>query len=189
MDINQSFAGDWLKAESFEAEMCLTIKHVSKEKVGEDEKPVVSFLETTQGLVLNKTNASAIVMLYGRETNNWTGKQLILYPTFVDYAGKQVRAIRVRAPGNSSPAPARPASSPPPPPRRQAAPASPPPPPELKFWLDLTDGEEATLQPLAEIRRLVAGLEMDKCYWCPEGKEEWHPVDATFLAGGDPFPG
>ncbi len=187
MDINQSFAGDWLKAESFEAEMCLTIKHVSKEKVGEDEKPVVSFLETTQGLVLNKTNASAIVMLYGRETNNWTGKQLILYPTFVDYAGKQVRAIRVRAPGNSSPAPARPASSPPPPPRRQSAPASPPPPPEPKFWLD-EGGADPQLHTLAQIREKVNGG-AEGLFWCPENGKEYHPVDQVFLVGGDPFPG
>ncbi len=186
MDINKSFTGDWLKAEQFTTEQTFTIKHVAMERVGEDDKPVVSFLEMTQGLVLNKTNAAAIASMYGSETNNWTGKQLTLYPTQVDYAGKQVRAIRVRAPGHSTPAPTRPASSPPPPHRRQAAPASPP---EPQFWLE-TEGSAADplLLTLAQIREKAKGG-TEGLFWCPENGKEWHPVDQAFLAGGDPFPG
>ncbi len=186
MDINKSFTGDWLKAEQFTTEQTFTIKHVAMERVGEDDKPVVSFLEMTQGLVLNKTNASAIASMYGSETNHWTGKQVTLYPTQVDYAGKQVRAIRVRAPSAAAPAPTRPASSPPPPPRRQSAPASPPPPPEPKFWLD-EGGADPQLHTLAQIREKVNGG-AEGLFWCPENGKEYHPVDQAFLAGGDPFP-
>ncbi len=90
---------------------------------------------------------------------------------------------------NPSPAPTRPASSPPPPPRRQAAPAAPPPPPEPQFWLE-EEGSAADplLLTLAQIRE-KAKNGTEGLFWCPENGKEYHPVDASFLAGGDPFPG
>ncbi len=76
------------------------------------------------------------------------------------------------------------------PPPRQQAPAAPPPPPEVRYWLDLGDGEEATALTLAECRKAVEGRDHALCNWSPQdGKGGWHTVDQAFLSGGDPFPG
>lgn len=74
-------------------------------------KLFIMFNELDKGLVLNKTNADMIGDLYGKDTDGWFGKQVMLFTAPVDYQGKKVNAIRVRAPasnggpqGNASPA-------------------------------------------------------------------------------------
>jgi hypothetical protein len=59
-------------------------------------KPIVFFQGAEKGLVLNKTNANTIAGMYSPETSNWIGKQVTLFPTQVDFQGRQVAAIRVR---------------------------------------------------------------------------------------------
>ena len=72
------------------------------ESVGQDShdtKPVLHFQGAQKGMVLNKTNANVITILYGDETDNWIGKQIELYPTQTDFRGEIVDCIRCRAPG------------------------------------------------------------------------------------------
>jgi hypothetical protein len=52
-----------------------------------EEKPVVSFRETDKTFVLNKTNSNTIAGLYGNETDQWVGKQIVLFPTEVEFQG------------------------------------------------------------------------------------------------------
>ena len=72
----------------------LTIESIRMEQLEDKKKPVLSFKNTDKELVLNKTNAITINAMYG-DTDNWLGKEIKLYPTTVDYAGKPVGAIRV----------------------------------------------------------------------------------------------
>lgn len=65
----------------------------------EDEKervPVLVFSETPKKLILNKTNASSIAVLYGTQASEWVGKRVTLYPTRVKCGRETVDAIRVR---------------------------------------------------------------------------------------------
>lgn len=60
-------------------------------------KLVLKFEGKEKGLVLNKTNATTIAAAYGPESDTWTGKNIFLYSTKVDFGGNLVDAIRVRA--------------------------------------------------------------------------------------------
>lgn len=63
-----------------------------------DVKLIVAFNETDKSLVLNATNARAIGELYSPDTDTWIGKQIMLFTMPVDFQGKQVKGLRVRAP-------------------------------------------------------------------------------------------
>ena len=100
-NINDVFPSKTLRAEDLEGqEHTLTISHVTIETLGQgrdaQDKPVVYFTNEDRGFVLNKTNASVIAEMYGPETDDWTGKQITIFPTQVDFQGKVVDAIRVR---------------------------------------------------------------------------------------------
>ena len=74
----------------------MPIHSCAQEVVGEDTALVCYFQGAKKGLVLNKTNANTIAELYGPQTENWHGRVITLFPTQVDYQGRQVPAIRVR---------------------------------------------------------------------------------------------
>lgn len=67
-----------------------------------DRKLIASFLETDKTLVLNATNARAIGDLYTPDTDNWNGKQIMLFTMPVEFNGKQTMGIRVRAPATQN---------------------------------------------------------------------------------------
>jgi hypothetical protein len=191
MKVLSAFASDWFKAEEFgdgEART-LTIKRVTVEKVGDDEKPVVQFCEGTQGLVLNKTNATAIVGLYGEDTDSWVDKKITIFRTVVDFGGKVVPALRVKAPVNgqaprptaTAPTPAAAPAPKPPPPRPPAASQAPNPPslPNRQFWCLDADGQTCK-EPADEhqVQTYIASSKIDpKTYQvCLVGTEEWKPA-------------
>lgn len=121
MNIGAAFPSAYVKAAEIPSGRMVrvTIESVSVEDVGgkgkaEDKKPVLYFVGTEKGLVLNKTNANAIADTYGTETDEWIGKRIELFSTKVEYQGKMVPAVRVNvpaaAPANgraAAPAPAR----------------------------------------------------------------------------------
>lgn len=111
MKVSEAFPSKWLSAADLnDQNVRVTMKHVEIEKIGDDTKPVLYFKGKTKGLVLNKTNSNSIAAAYGDEMDDWSGSELILFPVMTDYQGKQVEAIRVRAPqpkDNPRPAPAR----------------------------------------------------------------------------------
>jgi hypothetical protein len=112
MRISEAFPSKYLEGKTLDGDLSLTIKHVEMETVGQgddvDTKPVVYFNEVNKGLILNKTNANTVSHLHGDDTEDWIGKRITIFPTEVDFQGKQVMAIRVRlrAPGGTAPAPA-----------------------------------------------------------------------------------
>ena len=108
MKIMGAFPSDYLKAADIPngRRVTVTIESVSIEKIGnsEDQRPVVYFQGKQKGLCLNKTNANQIIEIAkSDETDDWTGVQIALYSTKVDFQGRRVDALRVDYP----PAPAQ----------------------------------------------------------------------------------
>ena len=100
MNIQEAFPSKYIKAADLQDQNVRVIMdHIQFEDIGDgDQKPVLYFRGKDKGMVVNKTNANNISMVYGDETDDWTGKEIILYPTMVDYQGRSVPAIRVRPP-------------------------------------------------------------------------------------------
>lgn len=99
MKVSEAFPTKFISASDLQdRNHRVVMKHVEMDKVGEDTKPILYFRGKDKGLVLNKTNANSIASAYGDDMDDWSGKELILFPTMTDYQGKQVEAVRVRAP-------------------------------------------------------------------------------------------
>jgi len=99
MQIGNAFPSQYLKAADLNnRQIAVTIDRIEMEEVGDGRKPVVYFQNKEKGLVLNKTNAETIAAIYGQETDDWGGGEIILYPTETDFQGKRVPAIRIRIP-------------------------------------------------------------------------------------------
>ena len=99
MKISSAFPSNYLKAADLQdRNVMVKMSHVTLEKIGDDEKPVLYFVGKEKGIVLNKTNASNIAVVYGDDTNDWREQEIVLFPAMVDFQGKSVEAIRVRAP-------------------------------------------------------------------------------------------
>ena len=98
MRVSDAFPSNYLKASDLQGNnVVATISHIVMEDVGDDHKPIVYFQGKKRGLVLNKTNANNISVLHGDEMDAWIGKQITLFPAMVDYQGRTVEAIRVKA--------------------------------------------------------------------------------------------
>lgn len=99
---------EYLKAADLQGrEIPVTISQVKFEKMDGKDRAVLFFIGKSKGLMLNKTNINNIVALYGEETNDWNGKEIVLFPAWVDYQGKSVEAVRVKGPQARSSAPQR----------------------------------------------------------------------------------
>ena len=107
-NINKAFPSDYLKAADLDdTPRSLKMQRIEfGVKVGDDEKPILYFSGEPKGLVLNKTNANIISKIYGTETDDWIGKEIILYNAMVEFKGDMVEAIRVRAPKAGTKGPA-----------------------------------------------------------------------------------
>lgn len=112
-------------------------------------KLMVQFHELDKSLVLNKTNADMIGDLYGKDTDGWFGKQIMLFTAPVDYQGKKVQAIRVRGPAASMQA------APQPRPSQQIAQTSPQrplnPSPQQQNYGDVSGGNPAGPREFAPV--------------------------------------
>lgn len=107
MRIDELYPSRWLKAADVTRPVLATIKSVAIEEVAEGEdKPVLNFFGDLKPMVLNRTNSASIAELYGEDTDTWTGKQVVLFSTKVQFNSKLVDAIRVRAPKPQAAAPA-----------------------------------------------------------------------------------
>lgn len=111
MKISTAFPSLYLKAEdippgrdvSLEID-CVTTENVSGNGSLEDEKPVLHFVGKGKGLVLNKTNALVLSEAFGDETDNWTGRGVLLFATTTQFQGRATPCLRIRVPSNEQPA-------------------------------------------------------------------------------------
>jgi hypothetical protein len=117
MTSNDVFPGTYIKAADLgQNRPTVTIASITLDKFETADKPVLHFLESKKGLVLNKTNWNQIALLTGQpDSANWAGHKIRLYVTRVDMKGQLVDAVRVEA------APTRPVVVPPPAPVTLAA--------------------------------------------------------------------
>jgi hypothetical protein len=99
MKITTAFPSSYIRAADLQdRNVKVVMDHVKMEDIGSDHKPVLYFQGKEKGLVLNKTNANTISSAYGDDTDDWVGKELVLFPTVTDFQGRSVDAIRVRKP-------------------------------------------------------------------------------------------
>jgi hypothetical protein len=102
MNIDDAFPSRYLRPGDLrQAAPVVTIASVKMERVGarRQTKPVLYFLGKSKGLILNKTNATAIAELLGtKDTVAWEGGRLRLFVTETLFGDKTVPCIRVQAP-------------------------------------------------------------------------------------------
>jgi hypothetical protein len=101
MKISNEFPSNYLRAQDLEGRPAtVVISGVESEEVGTEKeaKPVLYFKGKSKGVILNKTNATAIAGLYGDDTDGWSGESITLFAAQVSFQGKVVDAIRVKAP-------------------------------------------------------------------------------------------
>lgn len=108
VNVNDIFTSKYLKASDLRDKPHLvTITGAEPIKMDEGMKILVHFLEFEKGLVLNKTNSGNLSDYLGPDTDQWHGKQTVMFPTWVDYQGKSTEAIRCRKPKPQAAAPVK----------------------------------------------------------------------------------
>jgi arabinogalactan endo-1,4-beta-galactosidase len=106
MRVSDAFPSEYLRAADLQGrQIKVVISHVEMRDVGDDHKPAVFFQGKDKGCILNKTNANNIAAAYGDDTEDWTGKEVVLYEAMVDFQGRSVPAIRIRPPNARERAP------------------------------------------------------------------------------------
>ena len=96
MNIKDIYRSTYMKADDLSGRTAKhTISGCTAEKVGDDERLVLSFSENDRPLVLNKTNANSLAELYGPETGAWEGNAIKLVPSTTSFQGKMVKCIRI----------------------------------------------------------------------------------------------
>ncbi len=125
MRISEAYPSKYLKtADLGGQDRTAKIRACVEEELGQgsekETKPVLYFDGGKKGLVLNKTNATAIAEDYGDDTEAWVGREIALFIQKVSFQGKTVQGLRVRVP-QVAPAPV---------PTVQHAPAAPAPAPD-----------------------------------------------------------
>lgn len=100
MDYEKLFPGRFIKSADLDnRDVTLEIRAVRAEEIEGKPKAIVSFHGTKKELVMNRTNAESLKLMFGRETNDWLGKKVTIYPVTIPdpfNPGGTTRAIRVR---------------------------------------------------------------------------------------------
>jgi hypothetical protein len=106
--LKAQFPSKYLKAADLEGkEVPVKIREFKLENVaGEgrppENKPVAYFEGKDKGVVLNKTNADTLALLFGDDTDLMVGQTVVLFPTTVSFQGKTVDAIRMKGSGQAT---------------------------------------------------------------------------------------
>ena len=99
MKLSEAFPSNYLKSADLQGrEIPVIIADASMEMLGNERKLVLSFQGKKKTMVCNKTNAGRIAYLYGDDTDDWAGREIILYSEMVEYQGRTVEGLRVKAP-------------------------------------------------------------------------------------------
>lgn len=101
MNTDTLFPSKFLKADDAIPALTLTISRVVQETMKNQEqeeeiKPVVYFAEEEKPMVLNRTNCNVLIALYGKETDGWVGKKVILGTDMVTAFGQTKPALRFK---------------------------------------------------------------------------------------------
>ena len=101
MNINQAFPSKYLKAADLNGRTYkMSISHVALESIGSDQnqetKPILYLRGAQKGIVLNKTNAEALAIVLGDETDGWPGHAIEIFPMRVMGPNGMTDGIRMR---------------------------------------------------------------------------------------------
>ncbi len=105
IDASVSTTGKWLKHAHLQGlEHTVTIVDTTEELMKENDpsskKIVLWFDGKPLGLGLNVTNKQALIDAYGKMTDSWINKQIVLYPTTCMFEGNPVYpCVRLRLAG------------------------------------------------------------------------------------------
>lgn len=86
LDYDALFPGRFLKAGEFQGKAvtltitAIDIEDLPQERGGDKPRGIITFKETKKKLVLNRTNGECMKGLWGRDTGEWLGKRVTLYP-------------------------------------------------------------------------------------------------------------
>lgn len=99
MKVSEAFPSKYLTAADLQGRnVPVVISNVIVEELDGKRKLSIYFQGKQKSFICNKTNANNIAAIYGDDTDGWIGQEVILFEAMVDYQGKTVPAIRVRAP-------------------------------------------------------------------------------------------
>ena len=102
MKLNKMYPSKYFRAADVaEKPIGVTIETVVMERIGDDvkPKPVVSFSDAEQRLVLNKTNGSRLAQLFGSDdTEDWHGEKIYLVCGQASFGSRVVDAVRIISP-------------------------------------------------------------------------------------------
>jgi len=102
---DQLFPGRFIKAGEFGGkEVTVTVDRVYVDDIEDDRgiekpQPIVAFSETKREWALNKTNAQCLVAMWGRDTDDWIGKRVTLFPE-QDTSGLADSGLCIRVKGS-----------------------------------------------------------------------------------------
>ena len=101
MRVSDAFASKYLSSNDLKGKTyTLTIAGIQMEELdgqgGKKLKPIIFFQGAQKGMVLNRTNAEAISMVLGDETNDWIGHKLELYVMRVQGPNGMTDGLRCR---------------------------------------------------------------------------------------------
>lgn len=107
MKKSDAFPSPFLAKEDCRVPLQLTIASIEKEPVNDEgekkDKVVVKFKNHEKGMILNAGNWAICEMLFGDESDNWIGRQVEAYvDPAVQFKGKIVGGVRLRAPNNAA---------------------------------------------------------------------------------------
>lgn len=93
----------FLSGDELTGEITVKIDRVVDEEVfnpssnSKENALAVYFVGAKKGIVLNKTNAKTIAKVVGSpKTEDWIGKQIIIYPKDGKFFGEQMQVVRVK---------------------------------------------------------------------------------------------
>jgi hypothetical protein len=102
MNINDAFPGKYFKAADVAQPRVFTIASVAIESMQDGtQKPAISFTDSQQLFVLNKTNANTLSLALGAQTEDWAGKQIELYQDTAAFQGRSMPCVRCRIPATA----------------------------------------------------------------------------------------
>lgn len=90
LDYDQLFPGRFMKAGDFQGkDVTMTIDSIELEDLPQDKgadrtRGIIGFQKTKKKLVLNRTNGECIKAMFGRDTGEWIGKRVTLWPAPFD---------------------------------------------------------------------------------------------------------
>jgi len=103
MKLDQMYPRKYATGADLKAPVTVTIKIVQSEqmrpnpKAPEETKYVLYTHESPRGVILSRTLAEQIAAAIGSDdTDQWPGKQIVLFPVPMQVAGRSVVAIRAR---------------------------------------------------------------------------------------------